>query len=199
MTGTAFWKLVEDAARNAKRNVNRQAELIRDALAGMSVIEIVSFEDHLRCNLRRAYTFDLMVASFIVMSYVSDDTFEEFRAWLVAQGKERFERAVKSPASIAAFLDRDSVETVRGEALLLAATSAYERQTGRRGEEFLDRVKTVADPVIRRDWPETKAKFRERYPELFDQFWNQKRIGELHQSQPAERRAKRSCKRGGRR
>ena len=124
MTSDQFWRLIADTGHHAKHDVERQAELRCDTLAGMSVKEILSFEEHLRATLRRAYTFDLIVAAFIVMSYVSDDTFENFRAWLVAQGKERFARAVKEPASIVEFLERDEVERVQGEALLTCAMSA---------------------------------------------------------------------------
>jgi hypothetical protein len=80
--------------------------LLCDALAGLRVKEILSFEEQLRAKLRRAYTFDVMAAAFIVKSYISDDTFEDFRAWLVAQGKEHFERAVKAPAFVVREADR---------------------------------------------------------------------------------------------
>jgi hypothetical protein len=191
MTGAAFWRLIEETGREAEGDVDRQVELIRDALAEMSVKEILSFERQLRAKLRRAYTFDLMAAAFIVMSYVSDDTFEDFRAWLVAQGKERFERAIETPESIAELLERDAVARVQGEALLTCAMAAYEQKTGRGVEEFLIKMKTLGDPAVRQDWPETKAQFRERYPVLFDKFWNQERIAQLHPVQEEKRSAKR--------
>src|SRR5688572_13289733 len=173
MTRPQFWRLIEETRREAKHDIDRQAELLRDALAQMRAKEISSFEGHLPATRRRAYTSDWMAAACVVKSSVSDDTFEDFRAWLVAQGKERFDRAVKQPASIAAFLDRDEVEGVQGGALLTCAMGAYERKTGRGVEQFLLKVKMVDDPIVRQDWPETKAKFRERYPALFDKFWNQ--------------------------
>ena len=199
MTSPEFGRIIEETRREAKHCVERQAELLRGALAELSVREILSFEEHLRAKLRRAYTFDLMAAAFIIKSYISDDTFEDFRAWLVAQGKEQFERAVKAPESIAEFLDRDDLEDVQGEALLTCAMAAYERKTGRGVEEFLRNVKAEGDPGVKQDWPETKAKFRERYPVLFDKFWNQERVAELHAA-PARKSAKnRTRKRGSRR
>lgn len=181
MTKAEFWKLIEASGRMSKGDVDKQGDLLREALNELKEKEIFSFERHLRLRLRQAYTFDVMAAAFIIHSYVSDDVFEEFRAWLVAQGRRRFEEAIRSPESIVDFLERDNVDAVAGDAILLAASRAYSDKTGK--DDFFAKAETIDNPQIRQDWPETRAKFRERYPVLYDTFWNQERIAQLHEKQ----------------
>jgi hypothetical protein len=180
MTTSQFWQLIA-TARDQARNTTDHYKAVRAALEGMHEKEILSFEQHLRSNLRRAYTFDLMAAAFIIMSYASDDTFEDFRAWLIAQGRERFEKAIVAPESVAQYLTRDAVEEISGEGLLEAAHSAYITKTTR--DDFFDKIEVPENPKIEMNWPKSREDFRRRYPALYDAFWNQERIAQLHKPQ----------------
>lgn len=142
---------------------------------------IVRFGTILHRLLARAYTFELLAANFIIQSYVSDDVFEDFRAWLIAQGRERFEAALADPETIADFLEPDRVMDLGGEAILLAPSRAYAATY--EDEEGYDRdlVRTPEPPLEQR-WPDTSAGFRAMYPRLYDRFWNKERIRQLHPS-----------------
>jgi hypothetical protein len=120
----------------------------------------------------------LLAANFIIQSYVSDDVFEDFRAWLVSHGRERFEAAVSDPESICDWLERSEVDDIRGETMLLVAQRAYEAHGDE--EEFAARIVHPRTPKLKQDWPENADGYRKRWPRLVEKFWNLERIRELH-------------------
>jgi hypothetical protein len=172
-TDKRFWMLIEEA--RAGRNFDKALGAKLDKLP---VKEIIAFENALQRRLRDAYTFPVLAANFIIQSYTSDDVFEDFRAWLVTQGQERFEAAVADPESICDWLKRSKVEGIDGSMMLLLACDAYEDHGDE--EDFFELVKRPRLPALKQNWPKDKAGFRKRWPRLVDTFWNQERIRELH-------------------
>src|SRR5262245_14250980 len=116
MAAGRFWKLVE-AARRADDFVLALSSVLEKLPAD----EIIGFQTTLHQYLARAYRFPLLAANFIIQSYVSDDVFEDFRAWLVSQGRERYVAAVADPESICDWLERSAVDGIDGQSVLLAA------------------------------------------------------------------------------
>ena len=51
--------------------------------------------------MREADTKDLWAAAYMICGGCSDDGFRDFRAWLIAQGREVFKGAVPNPDSLA--------------------------------------------------------------------------------------------------
>src|SRR5262245_43894761 len=95
MAEPRFCKLIEEACQ-AKKFYKALTAKLKALAPG----EIIGFQNTLQRKLRDAYTFPVLAANFIIQSYTSDDVFEDFRAWLVSQGQERFESAVSDPESI---------------------------------------------------------------------------------------------------
>ncbi len=173
MTENQFWQLIEDA-----RATGDTVEGLSAALVALPLPDIVSFEDVLSKKIADAATFPILAACFVIMSYVSDDTFDDFRAWLVSQGRTRYSEAVKDPETIADWLRKDEVDEIDGESILMLPYESY--KVHGREEDFDDQAAFIADPKIEVAWPDTKDEFRERFPKLVGKFWNQKRINELH-------------------
>jgi len=61
----------------------------------------VSFQSLLNAVMSRAYTWDLIAAACFLGCGQSDDGFEDFRAWLVAQGQETFEMVLADVTTLA--------------------------------------------------------------------------------------------------
>jgi len=64
---------------------------------------------------------------FVISGGCSDDGFEYFRCWLIAQGKAVFEAALKDPDSLSELDIEDDPEE---EELLYLAPEIYEEKTG---------------------------------------------------------------------
>ena len=136
-----------------------------------------------------ANTFHLLAANFIVQSYVSDDVFVDFRAWLISQGREKYESAVKAPEVIADWFSRDMVDDMRGGDFYMMPQDAYLKRHGASNgseeaddleEDFFELYESYFDQDIELDWPDSKEDFHKQFPKLFDAFWNQDRINDIH-------------------
>lgn len=174
MNEQQFWNLID-----LHLNDCESYEDLKKNLCQLGKDEIISFKSILMGKLVQSCSFPLLAANFVISSYVSDDGFKEFRAWLISKGENRFLDAVNNPETIASWLKRDDVDAITGEALLVVADDAYEVAGGDLND-FMGKVGRHPDPKINMDWPENKAEYENRYPILVKHFWNQNQIRELH-------------------
>ncbi len=157
-----FWKLVEDA--ESGRGPYEQAEVIQAELAKRSPEEIVEFERHVRELQASSYTWDLWGAAYLINGGCSDDGFEYFRGWLIAQGRSVFENAVAAPDSLADLPDLE--EDVECEEMLYVAFSAYQSATGTEIPSV-----PIKLPDLGEGWDfDDDAEMKKRYPKLFAKF-----------------------------
>jgi hypothetical protein len=105
MTADEFWQAIgetvhPDPYRHAQRVVAR--------LRQGDVDDIIDFDLHWTQAQSRAYTASLWDAARLIQRHpVLDDAFEYFRAWLVLQGPQVFDRAVADPDSLADVIHPD--------------------------------------------------------------------------------------------
>ncbi len=128
MTEEEFWTFIA-RSREKFAKCERQAAELAWLLSGQSAKEIQSFDDHFAAKRQQAYRWNLWGAAYLINGGCSDDGFEYFRCWLIGQGREVFENALKNPDSLADVLsgDEDSVEC---KDLLYAADRAHEDLMG---------------------------------------------------------------------
>jgi len=176
MTPQEFWSLVEQT-RNSSSEV--QANALSEKLAALGLEGVVAFENHLNHHISELMSFDHLAANFIIQSYTSDDVFTDFQAWLVMQGKERFENARDDVETIAKWLEPEDVEAIDGGVFVTLSVEVY-RSLGGDEDEFYDRIRHPDEVEFEIEWPETRAGFEERLPVLYRKFWNQERVRELH-------------------
>lgn len=117
------------------------------------------------------------------MGGCSDDGFDYFRGWLIAQGEEIFNKALKNPEFLAEYLSEEYLEedefAPQLEEMLSVASDAYTYQ--KTGElEYDDDISTefwneleargheMKLPQIELDWEEEDLE--ERYPNLWERF-----------------------------
>ncbi|HET9518281.1 MAG TPA: DUF4240 domain-containing protein, partial [Actinoplanes sp.] len=96
--------------------------------------QIVAWGRHLDKVLAASYTEDLWAAAYLINGGCSDEGFDDFRGWLVAQGREVVARAVREPDSLAELpvvrASADSGAELYGGEVLRIARSAYREATG---------------------------------------------------------------------
>lgn len=177
MNEQLFWELIDKARKSIHPNFETQCVNLTEYLTAYTPEEILTFEHILREKIEEASTWPIMAASFVVCSFISDDTYEDFRAWLIAQGKENFYKAIKDPNEICSFLKPQKSWDLGGEYMLFVAANAYLDKTGSDDEEaFYELVDHPDEKVIDQQWPESKEAYRKLFPALFDAFWNEERI-----------------------
>jgi hypothetical protein len=129
-----FWTIVE-AARTGVADTATEADEVADALvellSGFIPARIVAFELALDEVTSEAYRLDLWAAAYLMNGGCSDDCFDYFRGWLIAQGRDVWDAALADPDSLADIVSADlEDESFDGEGLLVAASRAYKRVAG---------------------------------------------------------------------
>ncbi len=107
-----------------------------------------------------AYRWDLWAAAYIINGGCSDDGFEYFRAWLIAQGERVFHDALADPETL---VDRAEPDA-DAEGMLYAAAAAYESRVGAR------LPRGVAPPSNPAGEPWSEEDLPRMYPRLWARF-----------------------------
>ena len=157
MDAATFWQLIEDSRENAGGDLDEQALELTDLLSDLAPDEIVAFDRCFRELLVAAYRWDLWAAASIINGGCSDDGFEYFRAWLIAQGERVYREALADPETLVDRAERD----VEAESMLYAAADAYRVETGR------DPPARASDPAE----PAGAAWTEDDLPRLYPKLW----------------------------
>ena len=178
MTEQDFWDIINRSLEHNTPGSEGQYQSISDALSQLSPEQLIGFENHLCRQKNRAFCFPVLMANFILQSYINDDIFEDFRLWLLSFGQERFEAVLQNADNLSEFCNiEDPIEDITGEGLVFAAREAYEATTGK--EDFLKHISVYPDPEISYPWPETLEQLKAMLPRLFDKYWDTNRSYEF--------------------
>lgn len=177
MNEQIFWELIDKARKAPNSNFETQCVTLTELLSAYTAEEIVAYEHILLDKIEEASSWPIMAATFVVSSFISDDTYEDFRAWLVGQGKENFYKALKDPNEICNMLTPKEALDLGGEYMLFAGANAWLEKTGKENEdEFYELLQHPEEKEVDQQWPETKEEYRSLFPKLYDMFWNEARI-----------------------
>ena len=125
MNTDGFWSLI-DECRGETDDCEALADSVVKRLSTLPRAEVAAFIRLFDEILDCAYRWDLWGAAYIINGGCSDDGFEYFRCWLIAQGRDTFERALADPESLADVAEAD----VECEDLLYAGSRAWEAVAG---------------------------------------------------------------------
>ncbi|HEX6780149.1 MAG TPA: DUF4240 domain-containing protein [Ktedonobacterales bacterium] len=158
-----FWRLIETTKVASDGVIEQQTRLLIQELVKLPPEEIIQFDMLLQTFHTQAYTNDLWAAAYIIMGGCSDDGFDYFRSWLLAQGEAIFHAALQNPESLAEVVGEqvDTRAFARGEQFFRAAKRAYEQKTN----DLMPRRAPVYDELAGEDW--TDADLPARYPRLW--------------------------------
>lgn len=164
MDTKTFWQLIEASKSAGGGDPDTQVAALQEKLQSVPESEIVEFDRLLHGQLDRSYRRDLWAAAYIINGGCSDDGFDYFRAWLIAQGREVFEQALQDPETLVEVAEPEA----ELELFMYAAIKAYEVKAkkkfpySRRGPRELS-----GD-----EWEETPECLQKKFPKLFAKFWN---------------------------
>ncbi|HEY0699438.1 MAG TPA: DUF4240 domain-containing protein [Micromonospora sp.] len=129
-----FWQLISDARAGTGGDPGQVADRLVRALVGRGLPEVVGWQRHLDRVLTASVGADLWGAAYLINSGCSDDDYDSFRGWLMAQGRTVFARAVTEPDSLAELPPvRRAAATgaeLTGAAMLGVGDTAHHQLTG---------------------------------------------------------------------
>lgn len=162
-----FWELIEKTRQMSNSDPNEQANLLVVELTVLSESEILSFQAILDELQDEAYIAELWEMAYIVGGGCSDDGFMDFRAWLIGQGKNVFEKALADPESLVDVVEVGQETQV--EALLYVAMNAYGLTTGKDIDTMPKRVKPL--PELKGKLHQNEDSILARFPKATEKFW----------------------------
>ncbi len=180
MNENQFWQLIGEARVQANNDDYEVVNELEMLLLEQTPEDILEFDRHFYRVYFTSYRADLWGAAFIMNGGCSDDAFDYFRGWLITQGREVFEKALKHPDSLATYVP-DNAEADFGfenEDVLDVAARVWAKKTGLDRDAFYEargvggRYPTLEEFVWsdgKGDIDETKGK--RLYPKLWSKFW----------------------------
>ena len=131
-------------------------------MSELSSAEIEAFARDRENLMHTSYRWDLWGAAFVINGGCSDDGFDYFRGWLMLQGRNVWEAALRDPESLAGVSVDEDAEC---EDVLYAASKAYEQVAGRSLPPSRDQP---TDKPIGTAWQEPDLEAL--YPKLWKRF-----------------------------
>lgn len=124
-----FWSLIGRTRGATGKDCFKKAAALQATLQRLSAEEIVGFQVRFEECMAESYRWDIWGVAYLVNGGASDDGFEYFRAWLIGQGREYYEAALRNPERAA---DRASNrQDNECEQLMYCALEAHEAKTKR--------------------------------------------------------------------
>ncbi|MFI6257064.1 DUF4240 domain-containing protein [Micromonospora zamorensis] len=146
-----FWAVVESAGAGLDGRTGDDGEAIAAALvtrlAATSSERILEFQELFDQLHDALYRWDVWAAAYLIGGGCSDDSFIDFRAGVIALGREWYERVLASPDGLAdhpvvrqAAAEEDD-GALFAESVNYAASEAYEQVTGVDDDAFYEAMK----------------------------------------------------------
>ena len=163
-----FWNLIDKTRSSGGGDHHKQAKLLVDELAKRSEVEILDYQEILDDLQDEAYIAELWEVAYILDMGCGDDGFMDFRAWLIGQGKDVFDKALADPESLVDYVEVG--QNTKSESLLYVAQDAYELKT-RRSAGFMPR-RSKPRPQLKGTHAEGEDAILERFPKAKEKFWD---------------------------
>src|ERR1700729_4386110 len=135
MDTDGFWDVIE-AARASAGESKPFHEALADPLATRTEQEILDYQEKFDEARQALYRWDVWAAAYLIGGGCSDDSFIDFRAGLIAQGRGWYQKAADSPdnlaehPAVAATAGRPWDNPLLYEVVNYAASRAFERVSG---------------------------------------------------------------------
>ncbi|MFL9843351.1 DUF4240 domain-containing protein [Flavobacterium rhizosphaerae] len=166
MDEDTFWLIIQSTKDKADNDYQKQQGLLKTELLKLSPEEIILFNNRFRYFRGESYHWDLWGAIYIINGGCGDDSFNDFREWVIAQGKDFYYKTIKNPETLAelnreeidedwegfGYIPNDAFNEITGQDIPNAFKENFEIK-GEKWEEDSD--------VLKEKFPNVAAKFPE--------------------------------------
>lgn len=177
MNENIFWELIDKARIGNEQDFEEFCITLTELLKELTAEEIIAFQNIYTQKEDEASGFNLLMANYIIYGAVSDELFDDFRAWLIGQGNTNFYKALKDPNTICDFLEKEDADEISGDNLLFVPVNAFVEVTGKPVEEYYPLIQDPKNDIACEiAWTSNTEEYRNVLPQLFDKFWNQEKF-----------------------
>ena len=165
MTVDQFWDIIAAAIEVSKGDLEVEEAGLHKAISALSPENVLTYRHHWDECDAQAYNWDLWAAAYIIQGGCSDDSFQDFRASLICQGRDRFEQVLKNPECLADAEFDGIAERLYYEGFQYVPATVYKEKTGEDMQG--SSVARPADPTGD-EWEEDDLP--EKFPKLWKKF-----------------------------
>jgi len=123
-----FWRIIQTTKDNSGGDFGEQQNELAKELRKLAPGDIVLFGNRFRYFRGLANTWELWGAIYIIHGGCSDDSFNDFREWVIGQGKDFYYKTIKDPESLAEY-DTDAMDEMEWEGLGYVPSTVFKELT----------------------------------------------------------------------
>ena len=162
-----FWQIIKTTKDIAKNNFEKQQVELAKELKKLTLDEIILFGNRFRFFRGKANTWELWGAIYIIHGGCGDDSFNDFREWVIGQGKEFYYKTIEDPETLVE-VDSALIEDSDWEGLGYVAAETFEKLTGKEMPyPFKENFETTGV-----EWEEESDDLKSMFPKLYRKYPN---------------------------
>jgi hypothetical protein len=162
-----FWKIIENSKSNSFGVYEKQQLELKKELEKLTAIEVLEFDNMFRKLRGEIYNWDFWAAAYIINGGCSDDTFSDFRGWLIGQGKSIFESSLQNIENLSEIKETNDGDW---EGLSYIPSEVYKQKTGNNIPQGIQENHEITGE----EWEEDEIELKKRYPKLCEKFGTKK-------------------------
>jgi hypothetical protein len=168
MDESSFWELIDNSRHGYLRTRTSMSKCLENYLVKLPIDEIISFDTILIDWLEKTYSNELWAAYSVATGWTNIIRFDNFRAWLVAMGRDYTQRVLETPELLLHGLSAIGAERI-GKGVRNASSYALYLHPYTGGEpklanQYSRRSKPIGTPLS----SEHYARLREKYAMLIN-------------------------------
>ena len=160
-----FWKIIKSTKDNSSGDFEQQQQELANELRKLTPTDIILFGNRFRYFRGQANTWELWGAIYIIHGGCGDDSFNDFREWVIGQGKEFYYKTIKDPETLVE-VDTDKIEEVEWEGLGYVPSTVFQELTG----QEMPYPFQVKHDTTGTEWEEETDDLKNMFPKLYAKY-----------------------------
>jgi hypothetical protein len=157
MNEETFWEIIRSVKQESSQYLLR-ADVLKTKLLVLEINSIQAFDEIFLIKMNQSFTWDLWALAYLAFGGCSHDGFNDFRTWLISEGRETFEKVVNNVDSFVNL----GLEPKKLETFQYVASEAYAVKAKK---PLNNEVQLQAEPQGD-EWEEDDEYLKKRYPAL---------------------------------
>lgn len=160
-----FWSIIKITKDNSKDDFELQQVELANKLRELTPDEIILFGNRFRSYRGLANTWELWGAIYIIHGGCGDDSFNDFREWVIGQGKDFYNKTIKNPETLVE-VETKKIENYDWEGLGNVPGTIFEELTGQEMPyPFQENHNTTGN-----EWEEDSDDLKNLFPKLYAKY-----------------------------
>ncbi|MRX67139.1 Protein of unknown function [Flavobacterium resistens] len=160
-----FWKIIQKTKDSSGGNFEEQQEELANELRKLTADELILFGNSFRNFRGEANTWELWGAIYIIHGGCSDDSFNDFREWVIAQGKDFYYKITANPELLVE-TETHLIEEFDWEGFGYLPGIVFEELTGQEMPyPFQEKHNTTGN-----EWNEKSDDLQKMFPKLYAKY-----------------------------